>query len=149
MAEETTNTGSDGPFSVMLITPRGTIADERTDAVTAPGKTGEFKLLPGHLPFLTALRPGVLALGGEEARAVYAVGAGYLRVDHDGNVEILVEECVAGGEVDVDGARTEVAETREELDLWDRELDADFQRIQYRYELASAQIEANQRARAS
>ena len=29
----------------------------------APGEMGEFELLPGHVPMLTALKPGVLTIG--------------------------------------------------------------------------------------
>ena len=44
---------------------------------------------------LTALKPGVLTIG-SKARARYAVGSGYLRVDPAGAVEILVEQARAG-----------------------------------------------------
>ncbi len=145
MAGEETKAPGGQPFSVQVITPRGPVAEVETDAVTAPGKLGEFELLGGHLPFLTALRPGVLTLGESGETSTFAVGAGFLRVDHEGSVEILVEEALAGDEIDADKARSELADTKEELDVWDRELDADYQRIQYRHELASAQVEAHSR----
>ena len=49
--------------------------------ITAPGARGEFGVLPGHTPFVAALKPGVLrwkAKGGKPG--VMAVGAGYAEV---------------------------------------------------------------------
>jgi len=84
-------------LGVNLVTPRGVIAHTEAASVQAPGELGEFELLPGHIPMLTALKPGVLTIG---AKAKYAVGSGYLRVDPSGAVEILVEQAQAAGEVE-------------------------------------------------
>jgi F-type H+-transporting ATPase subunit epsilon len=147
MAEQERTASADGEFEVTVITPRGAVAEVRTDAVTAPGKIGEFELLPQHLPFLTALRPGVLTLGEQVEKKVFAVGAGFLRVDLDGRVEILVEEAIAGEDVDVEPRRAEASDTKDAMDTWNQALDAEFQRIQYRHEWASAQVEAHRRSR--
>ena len=147
MAQEQRTAEEGGEFAVTVITPRGRVAELRTDAVTAPGKIGEFELLPQHLPFLTALRPGVLTLGEQGEKSVFAVGAGFLRVDLDGTVEILVEEAIAGEDVDAEPVRAEAAETKDAMDTWNQALDADFQQLQYRHEWASAQAEAHRRTR--
>ena len=82
---------SAGAFlGVNLVTPRGVVAHTNTDSVQAPGELGEFELLPGHVPMLTSLKSGVLTIGTKTA-ARYAVSQGYLRVDPQGAVEILVE----------------------------------------------------------
>ena len=80
-------------LGVNLVTPKGVVAHTDTDSVQAPGELGEFELLPGHVPMLTALRPGVLTIG-TKARARYAVSSGYLRIDPAGAVEILVEQAM-------------------------------------------------------
>jgi F-type H+-transporting ATPase subunit epsilon len=147
MAEQERTDGEGGEFAVTVITPRGAVAEVRADAVTAPGKIGEFELLPQHLPFLTALRPGVLTLGEQVEKKIYAVGSGFLRVDLDGSVEILVEEAIAGEDVDVEPMRAEASETQDAMDTWNQALDGEFQRMQYRHEWASAQLEAHRRSR--
>jgi len=76
-------------LGVNLVTPTGVVAHTDTDSVQAPGEIGEFELLPGHVPLLTALKPGVLTIG-NKSRARYAVSSGYLRIDGTGTVEILV-----------------------------------------------------------
>src|SRR3954468_6182272 len=94
-------------LAVNLVTPKGVVAHTDTDSVQAPGELGEFELLPGHVPMLTALRPGVLTVG-TKARARYAVATGSLRVDPAGAVEILVEQAVPAKEVDVEAARADL-----------------------------------------
>src|SRR6476659_5764541 len=94
-------------LGVNLVTPRGVVAHTDADSVQAPGELGEFELLPGHVPMLTALKPGVLSVG-TKARARYAIASGYLRVDPHGAVEILVEQAQPASEVDVEAAKKEL-----------------------------------------
>ncbi|ACY18536.1 ATP synthase F1 subunit epsilon [Haliangium ochraceum] len=140
MAEATT-------LRVNMVTPVGPIATDETDAVTAPGEFGEFEVLPGHVPFLTALHPGVLTLGERQERRVFAVGRGYLRVDRAGGIEILVANAVEGGRVDVDAAETLRSELEAELETWkDKQQDGDFRNLKDRFDWAAAQLEAHKRA---
>lgn len=111
-------------LGVNLVTPKGVVAHTETDSVQAPGELGEFELLPGHVPMLTALRPGVLTIGSASgrsnpaARNKYAVGPGYLRIDPTGSVEILVEQAVAEKEIDVAMAQADLKAAETELAKW-------------------------------
>jgi F-type H+-transporting ATPase subunit epsilon len=127
-------------LAVNLVTPKGVVAHTDANSVRAPGELGEFELLPGHVPLLTALKPGVLTIGG---RARYAVGPGYLRVDPAGHVEILVEQALPQDNIDVEGARNELKTTEAELGKWgDRPQDGDYQNLVARAGWARAQIDA-------
>src|ERR1041384_5876755 len=95
-------------FAVNLVTPRGVVAHTDADSVQAPGELGEFELLPGHVPMLTAPKPGVLTIG-TKARQRYAVSSGYLRVDPSGAVEILVEQALPTVDIDSDAAKKDLA----------------------------------------
>jgi ATP synthase F1 epsilon subunit len=118
------------------------VAHQDADSVQAPGELGEFELLPGHVPLLTALRPGVLTIG-TRARARYAVGAGYLRVEQSGAVEILVEQAVPAAQVDADTARKDLAAAEAELAKWgDKPADGDFLNLQHRAGWAKARLDA-------
>lgn len=129
-------------LGVNLVTPRGVVAHGDADSVQAPGELGEFELLPGHVPMLTALRPGVLTIGAK-ARARYAVSSGYLRVDPQGAVEILVEQALPVKEIDVDVAKQELAAAEADLARWgDRPLDGDYVTIKDRVGWARARIDA-------
>ena len=129
-------------LGVNLVTPRGVVAHTDADSVQAPGELGEFELLPGHIPMLTALRPGVLTIG-SKARARYAVSSGYLRVDPAGTVEILVEQAQLAKDVDGDKARADLKTAEADLAKWgDKPMDGDYVNVQARIGWAKARIDA-------
>lgn len=129
-------------LAVNLVTPRGVVAHTDADSVQAPGELGEFELLPGHVPMLAALRPGVLTIG-TKARQRYAVSSGYLRVDPGGAVEILVEQAMPTVAIDADAARKDLVAAEAELAKWgDRPLDGDYVNTQQRAGWARARLDA-------
>jgi ATP synthase F1 epsilon subunit len=129
-------------LGVNLVTPRGVVAHTDADSVQAPGELGEFELLPGHIPMLTALRPGVLTIG-TKTRARYAVSSGYLRVDPSGAVEILVEQAMPSSAIDAEAAKKDLAAAEAELSKWgDRPLDGDYISAQQRAGWARARLDA-------
>ena len=141
-----------GNLAVNLVTPKGVVAHTDADSVTAPGELGEFELLPGHVPMLTALRPGVLVIGsaGRSSSAVpaggarrYAVSSGYLRVDPAGAVEILVEQAVDVKDIDVDAAKNELKTAEAELTKWgDKAQDGEYTNLSQRAGWARARVDA-------
>ena len=129
-------------LGINLVTPRGVVAHTDADSVQAPGELGEFELLPGHVPMLAALRPGVLTIG-TKARQRYAVASGYLRVDPSGAVEILVEQALPTVDIDPDAAKRDLAAAEAEIARWgDRPLDGDYINVQQRAGWARARIDA-------
>ena len=129
-------------LDVNVVTPKGVIAHEATDALTAPGEEGEFELLPGHTPLLTALKPGVLTIG-TKAKAKYAVSTGYLRVDPSGAVEILIEQAMPAKDVDSDAAKKDLATAEADLAKWgDKPQDGDYQNLKTRIGWAKARLDA-------
>ena len=132
-------------LAVNLVTPKGVVAHTDTDSVQAPGELGEFELLPGHVPMLTALKPGVLTIGLKQ-RSVYAVSSGYLRVDPQGAVEILVEQAVPASEIDSAAAKAEVTSAEAELTKWgDKAQDGDYANLVARAGWAQARVAASSR----
>jgi F-type H+-transporting ATPase subunit epsilon len=100
-----------------VVTPKGVAVAGEADAVTAPGLVGEFGVLPGHGPFISALKPGVLRvrLGGNDRR--YAVGRGYAEVKQN-RVVILVEDAVDAENVDAAAAGKALADAEQALKEW-------------------------------
>jgi F-type H+-transporting ATPase subunit epsilon len=128
-------------LGVNLVTPRGVVAHTETDSVQAPGELGEFELLPGHVPLLTALRAGILTIG-TKTRSRYAVSSGYLRVDPQGEVEILVEQAVLAKDVDADKARADLKIAEADLAKWgDKPMDGDYESLQQRLGWAKARLD--------
>src|SRR5262245_54104659 len=86
-------------MNVVVVTPRGQVSAKAVDEVIAPGETGEFGVLPGHVPFLAALKPGVLTLRSGSTREIFAVGPGYLQVSADGKVTVLIDQALGQSEI--------------------------------------------------
>ncbi|HEY0711090.1 MAG TPA: F0F1 ATP synthase subunit epsilon, partial [Polyangia bacterium] len=59
-----------------VTTPRGSLVETEVDEITAPGALGEFGILPGHIPFVSSLKPGVFVYRIKGDAHVLAVGEG-------------------------------------------------------------------------
>ncbi len=143
MADPKQLVGSSSALDVNLVTPKGVVAHEAASGLTAPGELGMFELLPGHIPLLAALKPGVLVIGGGKFRGRYAVSSGYLRVGPAGAVEVLVEQAVPSHEVDVEKAKADLRTAETDLAAWgDQPTDGDWKNLVNRVAWAQARIDA-------
>jgi F-type H+-transporting ATPase subunit epsilon len=140
-----------------ITTPRGALVDTEVEEVTAPGALGEFGVLPGHVPLMSALQPGVLVYRTKDHVGVVAVGQGFLQVapvagaaGHPANdrVLVLVNHAVPAGSVDRAAADKDLAEAEGELGRWKRELDGEYQALLSRRNWAAARVEAASRTAA-
>jgi F-type H+-transporting ATPase subunit epsilon len=104
-----------GKLAVTVVTPTGSVVAGEADEIVAPGVEGEFGVLPGHVAFISALRAGVLTVRSRDRRDVYAVGPGYLQVAGGGKTQVLVQQAVSAGDIDVDEARAELADADGQL----------------------------------
>lgn len=68
-----------------VVTPEELVVSERVDEVTAQGVEGDFGVLPGHINFLTALRPGPL---------MYRVGDTIRRIELGGGIAEVLNDRV-------------------------------------------------------
>ena len=85
-----------------VVTPRGTVVSAEVSEVTAPGLLGEFGALPGHTPFITALRPGVLSWKTNDAKgkaSLLAIGAGYAEVSGNDRIVVITRATVRPDEI--------------------------------------------------
>ncbi len=101
-------------FRLEVVTPYRQLVSEDVSEVTAPGTEGEFGVLPGHTPFLTALGVGELMyrVGSEEL--YLAVRRGFAEVKHE-KVTVLAEEAEFPAEIDVKKAEAAKAEAEAAL----------------------------------
>jgi F-type H+-transporting ATPase subunit epsilon len=138
-----------------ITTPRGALVDTDVEEVTAPGMLGELGVLPGHVPLMSALKPGVLVYRTKDHVGVVAVGQGFLQVAPVAATEghaagdrvlVLVNHAVPAGNVDRPGAEKDLAEADGELAKWKRELDGEYQSLLSRRNWAAARIDAAARA---
>ncbi len=76
-----------------VLTPQKTALNTEVDEVTVPGLAGEFGVLPGHTPFLSALKPGTLSWRGKGGGGALAIGAGYCEVDGKDRIVVLTNSA--------------------------------------------------------
>lgn len=105
-------------MNLEVVTPQGTTLATDADEVTAPGARGEFGVLPGHTPFVAALKPGVLTFRDKQKRGVLAVGAGYAEVNGHDRVVVLVQRAEQAESIDSARAQKELEETERALKDW-------------------------------
>jgi F-type H+-transporting ATPase subunit epsilon len=99
-----------------ILTPRGPKRQGiDVPGVEIPGILGELGVLPEHVPFVTAVRPGVVRFKEGNAAVRLAVGAGFLEVTQEGRVVLLCERALAPDEIDVEAARARLREVEGEL----------------------------------
>ena len=104
-----------------ITTPRGALVDTEVEEVTAAGELGEFGVLPGHVPLMSALKPGVLWYKAKDHQGILALGQGFLQVaplpqadDHHGGlardrVLVLVDQALMARDVDTARAEKDLA----------------------------------------
>jgi F-type H+-transporting ATPase subunit epsilon len=88
-----------------------------TTEVTAPSVEGEFGILPGHIPVLAALRPGIVGYKDAGADHKVAVGLGFVEVAHDRAI-MLTEKFARREDIDIVETRARLKEISEELQAW-------------------------------
>jgi F-type H+-transporting ATPase subunit epsilon len=97
-----------------IVTPVRPIVDAEVSELIAPGSEGEFGVLPMHVTFLGALKPGIVSYteGGTRKRVV--ISGGYAEVRQD-VVTILADDAEMPEEVNSAQAAADMATIQEEL----------------------------------
>src|SRR5262252_5683433 len=101
-------------ITLEVVTPRGSALREEVDEVTAPSVSGEFGVLPGHLPLLAALRTGIVTFHKGSAETRLAVGEGFVEVKDD-RALLLTDKVARREEIDPVKVRLELKEVEEKL----------------------------------
>jgi F-type H+-transporting ATPase subunit epsilon len=76
-----------------LVSPERELFSGSVDQVDAPGSEGDFGVLAGHAPFMTALKEGHVRVHNDGTVTVYEVRGGFADVTPDG-LTILAEHAV-------------------------------------------------------
>jgi F-type H+-transporting ATPase subunit epsilon len=87
-------------FHFDLVSPEKLLFSGEVDQVDVPGAEGDFGVLAGHAPTVSALRPGIMTVfvNGEAQRMV--VLGGFAEVSADGKLTVLADLANAVGEFD-------------------------------------------------
>jgi F-type H+-transporting ATPase subunit epsilon len=104
----------DNTITFEIVSPYGVIFSGDVDEITAAGSEGEFGVLPGHAPFLTTLKVGMLTCKRGSEFLIFFVGGGYAEVMPD-KVTILADSAERSEEIDVERARGAMKRAEERL----------------------------------
>ena len=97
-----------------IVTPEATTYSEDVDMVTLPGVEGEMGIYPMHVPLMTQIVPGEIAVRKSGRDFFLAVGEGFVEITGD-HVSILTDMAIK--QDDIDEARAEEAKKRAEARL--------------------------------
>lgn len=89
-----------GTLKFELVTPERMALSEDATQVLVPGIEGEFTVLPGHAPVISALRPGVIEVSLPDAgkTRIYVKG-GFAEIDGD-HLTVLAERAIDVADMD-------------------------------------------------
>ncbi|GIV02170.1 MAG: F0F1 ATP synthase subunit epsilon [Armatimonadetes bacterium] len=112
-------------FQLTIVAPDRTVVDEVTDSVSAPGVQGYFGVWAGHEPFVTQLKPGVVAYNDAAGKTQYvAVAGGFLEAAGD-HVIILADAAEAQRDIDIERARAALERAKKRLEAIGEGVDAE------------------------
>ena len=128
-------------FRVEIRTPEQLIYEGDVTSIRAPGVEGNFEILAGHLPFLTALDIGEIRIRESESPQLMAISGGVFEVLRTG-VTALVETAEWASEIDMERAENARDRAQAELtanapDLNRPQVEASLARAQNRIKVAS------------
>ncbi len=97
-----------------VITPEEIVYDGEVDLVIARIADGEIGVLVNHAPLVSSVETGEVRIKEGEEEHVYATSDGFFKVSEN-LVQVLVEEAVAPGDINIDEAETRIEEAEREL----------------------------------
>jgi F-type H+-transporting ATPase subunit epsilon len=87
-----------------VVTPDRLVLSTQAEVVVCPGAEGQFGVLPGHIPFLSALEIGEMYYKAGGKTEYLAVSGGFAEVTGE-KVTIVAESAELGREIDVERAK--------------------------------------------
>ena len=121
-----------------VVTPGRRVLEGRAQEVRIPGALGELGVLPGHTPLLTSLGTGEVRWFDGDMTGSLVVQGGFAEVQPDA-VTVLASVAETLDEIDIEAARTKLAEAQEKLKTISAE---DFDEVDGQVRLAEARISA-------
>ena len=119
-----------GPIRLEIVTPEKIVVSEDAQIVMAPGVLGEFGVLIGHTPFLTALKTGAVRYtDGQGAEHLVFVSGGFAEALPD-RVTVLAESAERRRDIDIERARAALERAQQRLADQRSKEEVDFVRAQ-------------------
>lgn len=102
-------------FTLSVVAPDREVVSTSAISLVAPGVDGYFGVWAGHVPVVSALRPGILEyLDGTNIRHHIYIGGGFVQVSGTA-VTVLADEARFAADLDVAEAERDLEEARRAL----------------------------------
>jgi F-type H+-transporting ATPase subunit epsilon len=115
-----------GNIRLEVVTPQKEVVKEDAQIVVAPGMLGEFGVLIGHTPFMTALNVGTLRYTDAQGQERSVFVSGGFAEALPNKVTVLAESAERRRDIDIDRAKAAAERAQKRLD--DRSADIDYVR---------------------
>ncbi|MEK9152626.1 MAG: ATP synthase F1 subunit epsilon [Patescibacteria group bacterium] len=90
------------PLHFELTTPERIVLKEEVESLTIPTKAGEITVLPGHIPLVSELAPGMITVRKKGQEETYlSISGGFLEVQPGSKVIILADSAERAEELDL------------------------------------------------
>ena len=131
-------------LKLQIVTPEAVTFSEDVEMVTLPGIEGEMGIYPMHVPLVTQIVPGEIAVrrGGQDV--LLAVGEGFVEITGEG-VSVLTDMAITAD--NIDEAKAEEARKRAEARLSEKLSDEESVAVQAALANSLAQINVKRRQR--
>lgn len=97
-----------------VVSPHGAVVSDDVDEVSAQGTEGDFGVFPGHVPFITTLKVGMVTYRkGADVKYIF-VNSGYAEVSPE-KVVVLADSAEKSEDIDVERAKAAMQRAEERL----------------------------------
>lgn len=135
---------ADKKLHLKIITQERVLVEEDVDAVYSRAIDGDFGVMPGHIPYMTALDISITRYTKDKSTEFVSTIGGIFQVS-DNNVTILSDSAELGSEIDI--ARAKAAKERAEARLRAGARDIDTDRAQAALQRAIIRMQAASKMR--
>ncbi len=128
-------------INLEIVTPTKVVLNTEVEVVAAPGALGEFGVLPGHVPFITTLSPGLVKYSEGSSEKSFFIPGGIFNVEGD-KAKILTQSAELPSDIDSTEANRQLEDIQNIIDGFDGTED-ELAELNKKLKLAEARVEAS------
>lgn len=100
-----------------IVSQEKELAKVGAQSVSVPGSQGELTILPGHVPLVTRLQPGVIRYDVDGVQRELAVSQGFVTVNVGSEVIVMVDSAMEARDISLAKAEEAIARAKEAVQL--------------------------------
>ena len=131
-----------GTLKLEIVTPEGVAYSDHVEMVTLPGAEGEMGIYPMHVPLMTQVVPGEIAVRKDGEELHLAVGEGFVEIT-GASVSVLTDMAIPADKIDE--TKAEEARRRAEARLQEKLSDEEIALVQAALAHATVQLQVKRK----